>query len=172
MRDKAQIGKEGVSLLGISEAAEEVGFSTRCVQLSFSRLTAEAKLPAILHWGQNHFVVLYKTTSKNLFIADPSVGLITYDAEEFKKHWISNKTGDIGEGIVLLLEPNSTFDEFRAERAASQKESNRNNGFKVIFRYADSHRKLFVQLFIGVLISNILQLILPYFGLLGQTIAQ
>ncbi len=59
LREKAQIGKDGVSLLGIAEAAEAIGFRTMGVKVSFDKLANEAPLPCIVHWGQSHFVVVY-----------------------------------------------------------------------------------------------------------------
>src|SRR6187431_229519 len=89
LRDKTQIGKEGVNLLGISEAAETLGFRTQSLKLSYKALTEDAKLPAILHWRQNHFVVLYKVKKDKLFVADPAKGLVTFTPQEFKSNWIS-----------------------------------------------------------------------------------
>jgi ATP-binding cassette subfamily B protein len=86
LRQNAQISKEGVSLLGIAEAAEKVGFNTKGVMLSYNELVKEIKLPAILHWGQNHFVVATPGAKSNkIKIADPAKGLITYTKEEFCK---------------------------------------------------------------------------------------
>ena len=76
-RDKAKIGKEGVNLLGISEAAEAIGFLTLVVKISFHSLVKDVRLPAILRWHENHFVVLYRTKGKKIFGADPPRGLIT-----------------------------------------------------------------------------------------------
>lgn len=59
LRERAQIGKDGVSLLGISEAAEAIGFRTMGVKISFEKLATDAPLPCIIHWDQNHFVVVY-----------------------------------------------------------------------------------------------------------------
>ncbi|WP_266366913.1 peptidase domain-containing ABC transporter [Tellurirhabdus rosea] len=59
LREKAQIGKDGVSLLGIAEAAEAIGFRTIGAKIPFAKLAAEAPLPCIVHWRQNHFVVVY-----------------------------------------------------------------------------------------------------------------
>jgi ATP-binding cassette subfamily B protein len=59
LRDSAQISREGVSMLGITEAAEAIGFRTVGVKVTLEKLIDEAPLPCILHWGQNHFVVLY-----------------------------------------------------------------------------------------------------------------
>jgi len=58
LREKAQISREGVSMLGIAEAAEVIGFKTVGVKVTLEKLIEEAPLPCILHWGQNHFVVL------------------------------------------------------------------------------------------------------------------
>lgn len=60
LRERSQINREGVSLLGISEAAEAIGFRTRAVKLSYTQLAEEALLPCIVHWNQEHFVVVYK----------------------------------------------------------------------------------------------------------------
>src|SRR5579872_6565938 len=76
LRENTQIGKEGVNMLGISEAAENLGFRTLAVKLDYRALTTEALLPCVLHWNQTHFVVLYKVTKARLFIADPAHGLI------------------------------------------------------------------------------------------------
>lgn len=159
LREKTQIGKEGVNLLGISEAAEIVGFRTQTVKLNFQSLTRDAVLPAILHWDQNHFVVLYKTTKSKFYVADPAKGLITYTSAEFKQHWISDKTNGQEEGIALLLEPSPSFHNEQYE------EGNKDSTalyFKNIFNYLFPYKKLVFQLFLGLGIASILQLFLPF----------
>ncbi len=59
LRERAELSKEGVSLLGIAEAAEAIGFRSLGVQISFEKLIREVQLPCIVHWQQNHFVVVY-----------------------------------------------------------------------------------------------------------------
>lgn len=168
LRDKTQIGKEGVNLLGISEAAEAVGFRTQSVKLNFNSLVIDAKLPCILHWNQNHFVVLYKTSplsplrrrGEKLYVADPAKGLITYTQEEFKQHWISDK-GE--EGIALLLEPSPAF--YINEDYSSPEGGGREGAglhFKNIFHYLFPYKRLVFQLFIGLGVSSLLQLFLPF----------
>lgn len=76
LRDLTEIGKEGVNLLGMAHAAEKVGFRTSGVKIGGSQLK-EAKLPAILHWNQNHFVVLYRIRKDAYTIADPAKGIIS-----------------------------------------------------------------------------------------------
>jgi ATP-binding cassette subfamily B protein len=157
LREKTQIGKEGVNLFGISEAAEAIGFRTKSVKISFDDLVCESKLPAILHWNQKHFVVLYKAKRKRLFIADPARGLIQYKAEEFKTSWISNKSEGREEGIALLLEPSPAFYDDNGETLASQELN-----FKNIFNYILPHKKLVVQLALGLGVALILQLFIPF----------
>ncbi|MGN6164443.1 MAG: cysteine peptidase family C39 domain-containing protein [Flavisolibacter sp.] len=168
LRDKTQIGKEGVNLLGISEAAEAIGFRTQSVKLDFETLVNHAKLPAILHWNQNHFVVLYKTSPPaplhqrwrggKLFVADPAKGLITYTPKEFKSHWISDRNNNQEEGIALLLEPSPKF--YESKFSTEGKDGRLQ--FKNIFNYILPYKKLVFQLFIGLGVASLLQLILPF----------
>ena len=96
---------EGVSMLGISEAATSLGFQTTCGRISIDQLS-QTPLPCILHWNQNHFVVLYKVKKgKKFYIADSGKGLITYTPEEFREHWVSTQSQGKERGIALFLQP-------------------------------------------------------------------
>lgn len=100
---------EGVSMLGISETATSLGFHVVNVKCTVKTLT-EVSLPSILHWNQNHFVVLYRVKNeKKFYIADPGKGLVTYSLEEFKKHWISTNSNGQDKGIAMFLETTPTF---------------------------------------------------------------
>ena len=170
LREKTQIGKEGVNLLGISEAAEAVGFRTQSVKLTYDTLIKDATLPAILHWNQNHFVVLYKVKRRApllwrgaggevLYIADPARSLITLTPDEFKSHWISDKEEGKEEGVALLLEPSPAFYESTDE---VEERKSKGLGFKNIFNYIFPYKKLVFQLFIGLGVASLLQLFLPF----------
>ena len=173
LREKTQIGKEGVNLLGISEAAEAIGFRTQAIKLTYDNLIKDAKLPAILHWNQNHFVVLYKTNTRfllrrndkryqsdiSLHIADPSRGLVILKSQEFQSHWISNKENGQEEGIALLLEPSPLFYENIDE---AEERKSKGLKFKNIFNYILPYKKLVFQLFIGLGVASLLQLFLPF----------
>jgi ATP-binding cassette, subfamily B, bacterial len=163
LREKTQIGKEGVNLLGISEAAESIGFRSSSVRLTYEELYKDALLPAILHWDQNHFVVAVpqKSNGKKFTVADPAKGIITYTKEEFLQHWVSNKTDGNEEGIALLLEPTPAFYNYE-EDATATKEEKTKLGFNTIFSYITPYKKLVVQLFLGLGVASILQLILPF----------
>ena len=109
LREKAFITREGVSMLGISEAAEAIGFRTQGVRITVEELEKECPLPCILHWNQWHFVVCYKIKKGKFYIADPAAGLITYTREEFKRCWVSTKVDGQDTGTALLLEPGPEF---------------------------------------------------------------
>src|ERR1022692_912796 len=124
IRETAGYGKEGVSLLGVSEAAEKIGFRSRGVQITYPQLIHNAPLPCILHWNQYHFVVLVNIKGKSLFrkddiitIADPAKGIIVYARKEFLQYWSATSTEE-GEqlGIALLLEPMPAFYEQEGEK--------------------------------------------------------
>ncbi len=175
IRDKTQIGKEGVNLLGISEAAETIGFRTQSIKLNYASLIKDAVLPAILHWNQNHFIVLYKVKQKSFFrrkeillVADPARGLINYMPAEFTQHWLSNKEDGEEEGIALLLEPTPAFYAFAEDDVAPLSTPWRGVGgegafsFKNIFSYITPYKKLVFQLFVGLGVASLLQLFLPF----------
>jgi ATP-binding cassette subfamily B protein len=171
LREKSHISHEGVSMLGISEAAEKIGFRTMGVHLTFEELT-KAPLPCIVHWNQNHFVVVYKifkrracshcrdgarsvSITTRLHVADPAGGKIKYTKEEFCRCWLSTKKEGKDEGVALLLEPTPDF------YAAEDEKINR-KGFSFLFSYLKPYKKLIFQLFLGLLFGSLLQLIFPF----------
>lgn len=158
LRKKSFLTREGVSLLGISEAAEAIGFHTIGVKISIQKLEEEVSLPCIVHWYQRHFIVVYKIQRKKVFVADPAVGLITYTKEEFKKGWLSTKENGGDEGVALLLEPSPLFNSYEHEH--EKKLSKRN--FSYLFKYVKGNSKFVVQLIFGLLTGSLIQLILPF----------
>lgn len=109
LRDVTQIGKEGVSLLGISEAAESIGFKTLAVKVPFKQLEKDAPLPCIVYWKQNHFVVVYQIKKNQVYVADPALGLIKYSYAEFESQWATTIVDGEKTGIALLFEPTQRF---------------------------------------------------------------
>ena len=180
LRQKCFIGREGVSMLGISTAAEGIGFRTIGVHISFQQL-CEAPMPCIVHWKQNHFVVVYKIDVKTrgsvetrratslpeasqyvgtVHVADPAQGLIKFTVQEFLSGWLSTKTDGQDEGIALLLEPTPDFYKQEDEKQDKTK-------LRFVLQYLKPYKKLIVQLFLGMLLGTLLQLIFPF---LTQTI--
>jgi len=147
-----EINREGVSLLGISDAAEKIGFRTLGAKLTIQQLK-EAELPCILHWRQYHFVVLYKIKNHTYYLADPATGLVTLNEADFARNWIGDKEKQ--EGIALLLTPTPQFYE-------QDDEKNSELRWSFLLRYLVTYRKLVVQLLIGLGIGSLLQLITPF----------
>src|SRR6218665_2436310 len=161
LRAKSEIGKEGVSLLGIAQAAEDIGFKTLAVKVDFEKLANEAPLPCIVHWQQNHFVVVYKISRKRfskhttVYVADPAKGLITYTKEEFCQGWLASKKNNEEEGIALLLETTPRFYEEAGEQSKGL-------AIGMLWQYVWRYKKLLFQLGLGLLVGSILQVILPF----------
>ena len=156
------LDRSGVSLLGISKAAENLGFKTVGGRLSFDTLVHEVPLPCIVHWNQNHFVVVYKIKKHKkekytVFVADPGKGLVTYTKEEFCEHWVSTKTDGEEKGIALLLEPTEQFYAQKTEETIPT-----HNRVKFLWSYLKKYKRFFTQLILGLLLGSLLQLVFPF----------
>ncbi len=156
----SQIGiptTEGISLLGLKDAAENVGFRVACVKATTSML-CKANQPAILHWNQNHFVVLYKVNKaqSRFYVADPGIGKKVYSRTEFDSHWATTQTNGHPQGIAMLLEPTNDF------YAHSDMMAGERRSFRFLMGYMRAYRKYFIQIVLGLLLGCILQLILPF----------
>ena len=179
LREKSFITREGVSLLGISDAAESIGFRTMGVKIPFEKLVGEVPLPCIVHWKQRHFVVVYDIRKRKgllkrngkteqvassyrprnedyiIKVADPAHGLIKYTKQEFLKNWLSSKTEGENTGVCLLLEPTPDFYKQDDEKINKTK-------FRFLFSYLKPHHKFLVQLILGMVFGSLLQLIFPF----------
>lgn len=150
---------EGVSLLGISEAADTLGLHTLSARATVDEL-AENPLPAILHWNQNHFVVLYKVKKgRKFYISDPAKGRITYGYDEFIAHWASTLSYGRPAGIVMFFEMTPAFFEFKMDGMTDASER---RSFRFLFGYIKKYRKYFLQIVIGLILGSGMQLVLPF----------
>lgn len=157
LRQATQTTREGASLLGLSDAAEKIGFRTLGVKLAFDKLANDAPLPCIAHWNQNHFVVIYKISKNFVYVADPSHGQLKYSKAEFVKGWVGD---GIDEGVVLFFETTPEF--FDENLSGADRQKNDKNGFLFLSKYLVQHRRLVVQLMIGLLAGSLLQLLFPF----------
>ena len=147
---------EGVSLLGIAQAAKKIGLECLCAKTTMEGIL-QAPLPCILHWNQNHFVVLYKIRrGKVFYIADPGKGKIRYSREEFKQHWVSTSSQGGEKGVAMFLEPTSDFGKQEGDEAEGI------HSFRFLMGYLKQYRLCFVQIALGLLVGSLLQLILPF----------
>ncbi len=155
LREKSYITREGVSLLGISDAAESIGMRSMGVKITFEQLKKEAPLPCIVHWGQEHFVVVYKFQKGKVFVADPAFGRIEYTEKEFCEHWLSTLSKGEEKGICLLLQPSPDFYQGDDEKVSR-------TGFRFVLNYLKPYRKLVIQLLLGFFLGSCIQLVLPF----------
>ena len=150
--------REGVSLLTISDAAEKIGFRSQGVRVTIEQLE-DVPLPVIIHWTQNHFVVLYKIKKRGkkleFHVSDPAHGLLKYSQEEFVKFWASTTVEGEPAGIALLLEPTADFYKEEGEKVNK-------SGFGYLFSYLRPYRKLMTQLLLGFLAGSVISLLFPF----------
>lgn len=167
LRERCHITREGVSMLGISDAAESIGFRSTGVKITWEQIRDEMPLPCIVHWNQRHFVVVYEIRKRRggyvVKVADPASGLLTYTEEAFCRAWLQAGKDNEGEGsvsanthgIALMLEPTPKFYE---EKGDEEKKF----GFGYILGYLLPYKSFIVQILLAMLVTSIISLILPF----------
>ena len=153
IKDSSYLTKQGVSLAGIISAAENIGFDTMPVKVTYKELLEKVNLPCIIHWNNNHFIVVYKVTVDNVFVSDPKNGLQTYSTKKFRKGWLNKNTND---GVLLLLEPTNYFYD------QTKFESTQKSNVFFLKNYFRPYTKLIFQLIVGLLLSSAIQVTLPF----------
>lgn len=156
IRHLTQIGKTGVSLLGISRAAESLGIQAIGGNVTFEKLEQQAQLPCIVHWRKNHFVVLYKVKGDRVYVSDPASGLHVYSKEEFLQNWAYTAIHSKAAGIVMLLTPTPSFFE------AANDEPPTSVGIGQLLKHVWQYKNLLRQLVAGLLVGTAIQLALPF----------
>ena len=156
VREISHITKNGVSLLGISQAAETLGFETISAKVTSLKLKEEGTSPCIIHWKQSHFIVLYEVKrshfSKKYFfyLADPAYGLMKLSEENFCKGWLGEET----KGVAMFLNPTENF--------YIQKEIKENSNFNYVLNYLKPFKWQITKIFVGLLIGSIITLAFPF----------
>lgn len=162
VREKCAIGREGVSLLGINHAAEQLGLRGLAVKIPYLPPDADkpglvdAPMPCIVHWNQNHFVVLYRITSRKVWVADPAKGKFQLSKNDFEKHWSNG-----AKGVALLLEPSPVF--YEEDQVPELKEK----GLRMLLPYLKPFKAMFGALAMSLGLLLCFQIITP---LLSQSV--
>lgn len=154
LRDLCGITREGVSFLDISYAAEKIGLRTVSVKATIENLTNRIPLPCIIHWDEDHFIVVYQTKKDKVYVSDPAKGLLSYTIEEFKERWY--KEGEEF-GMLMVLEPMANFKQIEANERIERFKS-----FENLLNYFTPYKKAFGILFVIMLIATGLQAVLPF----------
>lgn len=153
LRDKCGITKEGVSLLGISAAAESIGLHTVALKCTMDDVVTKIPFPAIVFWNENHFVVVYDANQKHIWVSDPVKGHVKYTRREFMAGWyLKNEE----QGVLLALEPTADF------KLSKQEKEQEKNNLMSILRYFLPYEKHFSLIFFVMLMVTLLQGILPF----------
>ena len=155
LRDRSYIDRQGVSLLGIAYAAESIGFRTRAAKVSADHFLEHAPFPAIVHWRQNHFVVVYGVRGGRVDISDPETGVVSVSVEDFRRHFVSLNFRGREAGFVLLLQPTPEF------YARADQEPTRRRKLAFLMGYLKGFEPWFVQVGLGMLVASVLQLVFP-----------
>ena len=158
LREKTHMGKQGTSLLNLSEAAEHLGFRTEAVATDYDTLQKDVLLPCIAHWHDRHYVVVYRVTKKHVYIADPAVGKIRHSQAAFLEGW---QNTDDETGVLLLLEPTPDFyqqDTTRKTTAAAGDSS----GWGFLLSFFRPYQRYLWQLLLSVLSVSLIQFLFPF----------
>lgn len=153
LRDRCGITKEGVSLLDLSTGAESIGLRTLAIKCTIDDVVNSISFPAVLFWNNNHFIVVYKSDKRHIWVSDPAKGRIKYTHEEFRKGWYQKGEK---QGVLLAVEPTSTFADSEAEK------EQRKNSFSGILKYFSPYRRNFTLVFVIMMMVTLLQGLLPF----------
>lgn len=157
LRQKSYITRQGVSFLGLSDAADSIGLQSLVVNVSYNSLSDDVPLPCIAHWKQRHFVVVHRIDKKHVYIADPAFGRIKYTKEQFLNGWLYNQEkSSESEGYLLLLEPTPDF--YKNDTITKVKRS----GLSYLIPFFTQYKNLLLQIIIGLLLSVIISLMFPF----------
>lgn len=155
LRELTFIGKQGVDLFSISEAAEKIGLQTLAVRVPIHRLLTDLPLPCIAHWDEDHFVVVYGVKGDTILIADPAHGKVKLSVEEFLYHWAEEEEDGFPVGVLLLLETTPEF--FTREEEVVDR-----SRIRYLLPYFTRYQQLMVQLTLGLVVGILIQLFVPF----------
>ena len=147
--------KDGVSFKGLSDLSDTLGLHCISGKVSIQELR-ECPLPAILHWNQNHFIVLYKIKNNKFYIADPSKGKLVLNETEFSQHFISLTSDNKEKGLAMFFEPTEKFGIIKDDTI------NNERNFKFLSKYIFKHKLYFIQIIVGMIFACCMQLLFPF----------
>ena len=157
IRELSSISKEGLSLYELGLTAERLGLKSLPVKATLSNIEKDIPLPCIAHWGNKHYIVIYKTDRKYVYVSDPLLGLVKYNYEEFAKRWIGNNNENTEKGILLLLEPTDKFNDIKPSANPSKVYA-----FNYFISHLKPYKKETSQLLLTMFVLTLIQAVLPF----------
>lgn len=159
LRDKCGISREGVSFLDLSHAAESIGLRSLAIKCTIDDLILKIPLPAVVHWDNSHFIVVYKTIphTRSILVADPAKGYIRYSEKEFAAKWIKKTGAEESKGALIAFEPQADFYQRQPDEKIERKKTLEN-----FLGYFRPYKKSFVNLLVIMLLVTLLQALLPF----------
>ncbi|UOE50918.1 peptidase domain-containing ABC transporter [Mucilaginibacter sp. SMC90] len=154
LRDKCGVSREGVSFLDLSYAGDSIGLRSLATSSSIDDLIYKVPLPAIIHWDNSHFVVVYKISAKKVYLSDPAKGLVSYPVRDLERYWYDESGA---RGSVLILEPQADFKQREAGDRIERKKTIEN-----IIAYFIPYKRSFLNVFVVMLVATLLQAFLPF----------
>lgn len=157
LRSLSHLTREGVSIAGIRDALQQIGLRSATFEMTFEQLREHCPLPAILHWEQNHFVVLYdvcrsRVTGKwKYYVANPAYGKHTFDEEGMARYWLNGT-----KGVVIAIEPTEQFDKIPEVK---QKHSLLRFARKYVWPFKLEMSQSAVGMLLGILLSLVTPLL-------------
>ncbi len=156
IRELCAYSKNGTTLLGISKAAEGIGFKTLGIKPTLATLVSDVPHPCILYWRQEHFVVLYKVKEKGghkyFYVSDPVGTQFKYSACEMEKCWLNG----LENGVALCLEPTADF----YESMSLPHKSKGVSGF--LWSYISPYKNAMAQMLLGMVLGSLFMLVVPF----------
>ncbi len=143
LRELAHVDRSGASMANLASAAEQLGFSTRGLKLTYEDLMS-VQLPCIVHWQGYHYIVVYRIDKRHIWISDPALGLRKYKKDYFIENW---------NGITLTLEPTLAF----------EKQEEGRSSLKNFMQFILPYKMILFEIFIASLILNVFGLATPIF---------
>lgn len=157
LREVCYTQRIGTTMLGLSEGAQAIGFDSVCLHLTWEQFSAGVPFPCIVHWDNDHFIVVYKIKGDKILVGDPAYGLLKYNKRLFLKCWLQqNSESGVAMGTVLLLEPTEKFHGLYIN-VQEEKPS-----FRYLLDYIKQYKSFIFQLILSLGLASIISLIFPF----------
>jgi len=153
LRRLSGVGKGGVAIGGLIQALNSLKMDSMGVQIPFKDFSEKIPLPCVVHWKNNHYVVVYKVEKNKVSVSDPAFGLMDYTIKDFLNGWLDGN--NISEGIALIIRPRADFQKDHGDRS-------KEGVFNFLLNYFLPYKKYLLQILIGIIVGSAIQIAIPF----------